>query len=71
MNSIQLVQFHWYDVQSKEGFFKDASGCNIYANFEFDNISHLIASQLRRGMSVSAEIVQDTTFRQIKAIELK
>ncbi len=64
----ESVALHWYDSASREGYFKDSSGNNIYANFIDDSDSHILANSLLQGNIVEAYIVRDTTFTQIAHI---
>ena len=68
-NSKRIVTLHWYDSESREGVFKNSFGDPIFANFEFESASHDTARLATLGDQFSAEIVHDTTFRQIKSIE--
>lgn len=63
------VSLHWYDLLSKEGLFKTSEGELIFANFEWSDTSHDLASRASQGQEFEANIVFDTSFTQVESIK--
>lgn len=68
MNAKRIVTLHWYDDYSFSGSFKNSQGQTIYADFEWEEESHRLSMEAQIGDEFVAEIVSDTTFKQIARI---
>lgn len=69
MRHNRIVTLHWYDEASQEGYFKNTAGDPLFANFEWEPESHAAATASAKGDKFAAQIIVDTTFKQIVRIE--